>query len=658
MLTGSRQDAQGGYRPDIDGLRAISVLMVLAYHTQSTLLPGGFVGVDIFFVVSGFVITSMIVREQASGTFSLVGFYERRVRRLFPAMAVMLTGVAAVSAIYVLPRVLEKAAGSLSAQVLLLSNMYFWRYLGNYFEVAPEQQPLLHTWSLSVEEQFYLFFPFLMLLLARSRTGSRVAVLLVIGAVSLSASILAVGVAPTLGFYAMPTRVWELVLGALTALLAHRIPAGPAMRLLAGLAGLCAIGYAAMWFNGSTPFPGWHALVPAIGAVLVIGAGTTRGGSGAGRFESVVGTTLSWRPLVFVGLVSYSLYLWHWPIFVLARHHILQRPLSGGEEVLAWVLSFALAILSWRFVERPFRGAGALLSRRGLFAVAGAVSLVLLGAGVAVERSGGWPQRFPGLSGFAVVAAPRPADWPDAVDGRCFLEDPGNWDAETCRLTREGGVPALLWGDSYAMHFADGIRRAAGQLPLTIYQYTSPSCPAVFDFRSFRRPVCDEIADRLPAIVERLGVRVVVMSANWFIYVHRGLMGPDLIGETVARLQAMGVTVVLVGQSPLFPFAYPDEYRYGQDPAGNRDVLSTTSVVEPAFHASIQAQAGSAMFFDPVPVLCEGTDCDYFRDGRYLLADTGHLTDTGSELVMRALFAELGAEILAVTDGSPHLDRE
>ena len=364
------------YRPDIDGLCAVAVVAVVLFHARVPGFTGGYVGVDVFFVISGYLITALLAGEIGAGRFSLLRFYERRVRRLWPALLVVLDRCL----VRLVARRTEGLWSEPRRRVLFVANILFF-VEADYFAGPAETKPLLHTWSLAVEEQFYIVFPpLLWLLMRRARTWT-VPVLAVAWLVSLVACLLATSREPEAAFYLAPFRAWKLLSGALLALGA--VPPPPArLRPLMAPLGLGLILLAVFAFTAATPFPGAAALLPCLGAALVVHAG------GDGR--DLATRLLLSRPIVFVGLVSYSLYLWHWPVLVFGR--LSTTGAFGVGATLA--ASFALAVLSWRFVERPFRRKNA-VSRRSLFAAAAVGSAVASAFGITLDVRDGVPARLP-----------------------------------------------------------------------------------------------------------------------------------------------------------------------------------------------------------------------------------------------------------------------
>src|SRR5580704_1090978 len=336
------------YRPDIDGLRAVAVLLVVAFHTGIGKFRGGFVGVDVFFVISGFLISSVILAEISAGHFSIAAFYERRIRRIFPALVVMMFVTSFLAAKYFLPSELTDYAKSLLAATFSVSNFYFWRQSG-YFDAPAALKPLLHTWSLAVEEQFYIVFP-LFLVLIRKLFPERLRTAVVLFALaSFVVSAYGAFYAPVSTFYMLHTRAWELLLGTIISLNILPDIKSPLWRNVATIVGLGLIVAAGVFYTSTTPFPGIAALAPCVGSALIISTG--RSGS------SVVGRALSLKPVVFIGLISYSLYLWHWPIIVFQGvGTFLVSGVSERVVKLAIIVASLIAgTISWKFVEIPFR---------------------------------------------------------------------------------------------------------------------------------------------------------------------------------------------------------------------------------------------------------------------------------------------------------------
>ena len=329
------------YRPDIDGLRAIAVLAVLFYHVRTGAVHGGFVGVDVFFVISGYLITGIIHNDVVAGRFSIRRFYDRRIRRIFPALFAVLFATTVAGAAFLLPSEFATYANSLAATTLFASNIYFAAHAG-YFAPGALNTPLLHTWSLAVEEQFYLLFP-IALALAYKYFPKRLRLTVALCCI-LSFVVSAYGVAidPQRTFFSSLARAWELLLGSLLALNAFPQVRSAAVKEAAATLGIVAIVACAIFYSDATPFPGISALIPTAGTALIIWSGVNT--------VTRVTALLSLRPVVFVGLISYSLYLWHWPMIVFTRLAI-DHGLSKADKLFVICASLALAN------TRKFRGA-------------------------------------------------------------------------------------------------------------------------------------------------------------------------------------------------------------------------------------------------------------------------------------------------------------
>ena len=431
------------HRPEIDGLRALAVLPVILFHAGFSLFGGGYVGVDVFFVISGFLITSIIVGELRAGRFSIVRFYERRARRILPALFFVMLVCLPAAWLWMLPQEAAAFGRSLVAVSVFLSNLLFWRTSG-YFDLAADEKPLLHTWSLGVEEQFYIVFPLLVALCWRLGVRRLGLLLLGLAGVSLLASQWALGRYALASFFLAPLRAWELLVGALLALgsdaqLRFRPVAGwPGWAQQAlGLLGLVLILVPVFVYDAATPFPGWHALPPVLGTGLVLAC--VRPGSAAGWL-------LTLRPVLWLGMISYSAYLWHQPLLAFARLSRTSLPspwLLGGLAGL----SLLLGHLSWRYVEAPFRR-GSHWSRRAVFVGSAAGTGLFMVLGGVLVATQGLPQRWPLQTRQLIEPAKTRIEGCPAVDA---------W-LRVCHIGQAGkpGAVALL-GDSHAYALASAL---------------------------------------------------------------------------------------------------------------------------------------------------------------------------------------------------------
>ena len=452
------------YRSEIDGLRAVAVLPVILFHAGVSVFSGGYVGVDIFFVISGYLITSIILAERAAGVFSIRKFYERRARRILPALYLVILACLPFAWAWMIPEMLADFARSAAATALFISNAHFWETAG-YFATNTDLKPLLHTWSLAVEEQFYLVFPLLLILFGTRKLGRIAWLFGVLALASLLLSEWGWRNEPDANFYFTPSRFWELLAGSLCAILL--LKRGPySNNALAGL-GLGLVLFAVFAFDETVPFPSVYALVPVMGSVLII--------LFAGPL-SVVARLLSLKPIVGIGLISYSAYLWHQPLFAFARIR------SPHEPAMAWmillsVMTLALAYLSWRFVEQPFRRRDLQLlpTQKSVFVVSGAGMAVLVCVGVLVMQSGGAPFRTaPNGIRYSEFLSDDKLAFNVGLDRACVKSLETAIASPACRTSDSPSV--LLWGDSYAMHLAKWLEHSDSAAGVGVQQVTKGAC--------------------------------------------------------------------------------------------------------------------------------------------------------------------------------------
>jgi peptidoglycan/LPS O-acetylase OafA/YrhL len=644
------------HRADIDGLRALAVVPVLLFHAGFSAFPGGFVGVDVFFVISGYLITSIILDDIEKGRFSVLAFYERRIRRIFPALFAMLLGSLILGACVLLPDDLKDFGQSITAATLFASNILFWQKSG-YFDAPAEQNALLHTWSLAVEEQFYIVFPLVLLLLFRARSKylfyAATALLL-----SFTLAVWGVRNAPVTTFYLAPTRAWELLVGALLAMGAIPPPSRQGLRDFLSLLGVGLIACSVLAFSPETPFPGAAALLPCLGAGLIIHAGA------GGR--SLVGRVLSAPAFVFTGLISYSLYLWHWPLLVLARAYAV-RELAVRETIAVLLLSAVIAAVSWRWVESPFRRRPPILGRQQLFAAAGLVMCMTAALGVALHLTRGLPQRLPPEAArLAAGAADR-----NQNRGACFNEPLQlAQEGRLCRIGAGGETrPTLiLWGDSHAEMLRTGLGKVATEAGRSGFFVGHPGCPPLLgvsvenpdavtrDCRAFNEAAFDLVS-------RDDGIRTVVLAAHWSRYATgvrygrkggRVRLGDDRtepgsaganeavfrrgLDRTAAALAGAGKEVVIVGPVPEVASPVPRTLALAVWRGRNLDIRPALDQFNARHGVALSQlaeirQQGLAKVVYPHLALCDEARCRIESNGRALYADDNHLTRYGVDSI-------------------------
>lgn len=676
MTNGTDEDRGRGHRADIDGLRGIAVLAAVLFHAGLG-CPGGYVGVDVFFVISGYLITRQVAADLDAGRFSLLRFWERRIRRIWPA-AIMMTAVVLVAGwLLLLPGDLRLLANDAAAHLAMLANERF-RIRTDYSAPAADTRALLHTWSLSVEEQFYLVMPLLLASIWRIPRRQRLGILAVAAGASFALSWATVAPRPRDAFYLLPTRAWELLCGSL-ATLAGRRPDDPGsnpapggsgrlVRETGGLIALAAILGPCLLYDRQTVFPGPAALPVCLGAVCLLRAGETTG-------SSIVGRLLSAAPLRAVGLVSYSLYLWHWPVLALARS-CLGEPWPAAWPAAAAVVIGLLTWLSWRFVETPWRRVPPGSKPLATILVGVAAAGVVAAGCLLVRRSDGAPGRFsPAVNAMLEPYATA-------------------WDLDRHRATPATPFPALgvadpsgcgcflLWGDSHGMAVSpaiDAAARAAGATGVAALRVAAAPLPGAWQpwggHALAGREASQAWIDDVGAWIRRCRPRHVLLCARWSMYVSdhdpekRGthLLAPladtsptpagaatamrdglirllDLCRETDAELwlllepphqprtpQARALAAHWSGRPPDMTGVDRSAHALAQAPV----TTAIAGLVDDRLHVVDLAAA----FFN------EGGVSRVGRDGATWYADATHVSRTGARVALEPLFEEILARI-------------
>jgi peptidoglycan/LPS O-acetylase OafA/YrhL len=630
------------YRPDIDGLRAVAVLSVLAFHIRLRGIQGGFVGVDVFFVISGYLISYIVFTDIAESRYSIIGFYERRIRRIFPALFAMLAVFSVFTFIYLLPAELVAYSRSMMAATASASNFYFWQHSG-YFD-SPTSYPLLHTWSLAVEEQFYILFPlFLVMVRKFSPTRLRLAVI-VLFCTSFLASAVIVFQNRETAFYMPYTRAWELLLGTLLSLGMFPSLQRAWQRNLATFAGVGLIGFSIFFYTERTLFPGLSALAPCVGSALIIGAGESG--------SSLIGRILSWRPIVFIGLISYSLYLWHWPIIVLQQMgafvgaSAITSPRIAAllpphrlDMIIEVVLSLALGILSWRFVERPFRSGPLRLSGRPLFALAGAVMIILIGFSSWTVFAGGFKGRFP-ADALEVASVHHDSD--EIVRTGCFITSDYHFEKynyNLCLHQDDSGKKNnyLLLGDSHSAMLWSALSLA---LPnANVMQASTFDCAPLL--RPEPHPDCEKmIAYIFQSYLPSHPIQGLFLVGRWS---EKEL--PELT-TTIAWAKEHNIPVTVFGPVPEYDGPLPRLLAYSiawnKPDFASQHRLNNIAALD-AKMQSMAADVWHVRYISLYQELCGVDSCLEYADGPHkipMMDDDNHLNQFGANLVVRRLVSE------------------
>jgi peptidoglycan/LPS O-acetylase OafA/YrhL len=638
------------YRPDIDGLRALSVLAVIFFHAKIPGFAGGYVGVDVFFVISGYLITQVLMARSGDGLWAQLGeFYARRCRRILPALIAMLLASTLVAYWLFLPGQLRRFGEQLAFSAGLVGNLPPWRE-GGYFELQAPFAPLVHLWSIAVEEQFYLAFPLVFLVAGRALRRGRRALLCGAALVSFALCVWASYHTPVANFFLAPSRAWELLLGAVVALGAGgSLSAHPAREMLAGIALLTVIG-CVIGYDSGMRYPGLYAVAPCLGTAILLVT--------AARSPSRIARWLSAKPLVFTGLISYSLYLWHVPILAFAGYYYV-RPLPPWHVALLLLSTYLLSAASWRYVEAPVRRRSLLTTDSRFLSLAASATAVIASLGLIMWQSDGLPGRL------------------DEADARLLSEpDRLHQGAKDCAdrslstiaagvLCRYGPSDAsadvVVWGDSHAIALLPAYERIASAHGVRVHLAVTSSCRPLLGVISEtaapdRSQRCAEFNEAAIGAIDAIDPILVILNAYW-TYPDLALAatadgelaeGSPLFQRgferTLRAIDEHRRKICVVGGVPtleyLMPYAYAMARRRGIDPEfiALRASEAKAQHSELDRHFSELRRRHAFTLVDPKATLCtSGTCAIVSADGRSLYRDTNHLSVTGAHLVGRAL---------------------
>jgi len=628
-------------------------MLVILDHAGFALFSGGFVGVDVFFAISGFLITGIVHRSITKGEFSMGSFLGRRMKRLLPALLLMV-GVTAVAFTFVmLPSDLINLYRSIIWVVLYLGNFFFWRVYGVYFSANAQEAPLLHTWSLAVEEQYYLIWPIALLLIMRVFSGR--ATVYAVGALFLLATYASqLGTEMTFGaaYYLLPTRFFELLLGSCLALAWGRLPQlnSLAMQMLS-VTGLAMIGISSVAFDENTAFPGYNALLPVVGTTLIIYAR-----------DGVVNRVLSLRPFVFTGRISYSMYLWHWPLVTLLYYVAVELSLVLKLAVVA--LTYVASILSWRYVEQPLRHSDLQGFRQismRLFVVPGGALIVLAFVGIGL---GGFQDRFPpDVLRMEAALTSHPEDYRHGC--HAAFRDSKTLPDENCVFgaSGESRINLLMLGDSHANHFVPFIEVLAEQAEIIGQDYTMDACMPVVDLawgdNSYREQRCRERNRIAFGYVDSGDFDYVVLASEWPLIPAekssekngRTRMFEERLKETLHRIAASGAVPVIIEEMPGLGQTEPKcpirKRLYDADlecRVDNRPNTYFSGLLE-----ELAVTFPELIVLRPRDLVCRDLTCETELEGIPLFRDAAHLNLEGSRLLGR-LYLEVAENPFANSD--------
>lgn len=641
------------YRPDIDGMRAVAVVPAILFHAGISGFSGGYVGVDIFFVISGFLITTILIEELRADRYSLLGFYERRARRILPAIFVMMLFCIPMAWFWMTPKEWQVFSETIVAAGLFSSNIYFWTQ-SDYFAPAAELTPFLHMWSLAVEEQYYLFFPIFLALTWRFARSYVYGLILLIGLISFALTEYGWRHSPVANFYLLPTRAWEIFTGSILAF--HVLKNGVRPHNGLSVLGAACVVIAIIFFNSNTPFPSAYALLPVVGTALIIGFGGEK---------TWIGKGLSAKPIIMIGLISYSAYLWHQPLFVFARIRSLGEPSHSLMLALA-ALSLVIAYLSWKYVENPFRDRTRTLSKTiWQVSIIGLVFFISFGL----------------LASLNVIKSPN-VDVEDFSDWR----DPNPCTVRNVTLTEERTAHLLdtclgesddfiLLGDSHADSLARSLRAAMGEHGANLLVLSQGGClPIPNTVRRPTKPHCEARKTAYWEIAKSTDATVIIASrwrANMFGKRYNNgeggqEYGPDPVtyvrGDRNANVStyasqyltsaAENQKIILLSQIPeagwnvpfraakLINFSSAQNFEdistsyviYDQQNAGVRDFLTALET-----HPNISVIRAEDVVCDTIlPARCMNT-----IEGRSLYRDNNHPSPLHADMIAQHMIASI-----------------
>jgi len=669
------------YRSDIDGLRAIAVLSVLFYHLDFSLFSGGFSGVDVFFVISGYLITSIIAKELDIGQFSFASFYERRIRRILPAYFFLLICTTLGSFLIYTPETMVQYGRAMRYTLVFISNLLFAREV-NYFDTSFNNSPLLHTWTLSVEEQFYLIWPILLMLSWKYLSRRKFTPLLIsLLLCSFIASEILLFTLPKLSFYMLYSRTWEFGAGALLALsILPRLHSKKKVEFFSFL-GLILLGLSFVGLNDTVRFPGLYAAFSVVGTTLIIS-------TGQGLHKGYVHRFLSFKPLVFIGLISYSLYLWHWPLITYAKYY-LSRNLSLYESFLIIITSLLTATFSYKFIETPLRktrkspGKPKKKASKKIFLLVAVIIVAFVKLATTIEKTGGFPARFPEIHQTDLYSV-------NPLRKDCHLSQ-----SETIPENREicsrnyGKKKALIWGDSHADHYSLALDDWARKNSISLRQITKSACvPLAGDFDIYllkenkhyeKYTSCSVFNKNILHLIDQDSIDIIVISGRWSGYLPEetepGLYLLDNTHPTPSQANTEAIfkenfsqmintlvkkqkEVILLGQVPPFTKNPAECFYKNITPIRNflqsrSDTNSQCYLTREKAEREVEkaniffrqlAEMDGVQFFNPLDRICDKNSCSALQEGKILYRDKHHLNNAGSIFLRKSLAEKITVE--------------
>ena len=613
------------YRSEIDGLRALAVIPVILFHAGFELFSGGFIGVDVFFVISGYLITTILIEDIENKQFSIVKFYERRARRILPALFFVMLVCIPFAWMWMLTSLMKDFSQSLVAVSLFASNILFWRESG-YFDRATEEKPLLHTWSLAVEEQYYVLFPIFLILAWRFGKNKVFCMIVVMATISFLLSEWGWRNKPSANFYLAPTRAWEIFSGSIAAFIVQK--KGVQKNNLLATLGLAAIIFSIFFYDETTPFPSVYALVPVLGVVLLVLYADK---------ETIVAKLLGTKGFVGIGLISYSAYLWHQPLFAFSRIRLLEHP----SQLLMLALSFLsiiLAYFSWRFIEKPFRNRSNFNNNK-IFIYSSFGLIVFASFGLFGHKENGIFQRFD-VESQALLATVQS----NPLRPKChFPKENDSLNRHACTYFFDDASIAVL-GNSHGTELAYALAKELEQTSKGVLHHTMSKCKHNYQKMGEEQTVCYRWHEKvLESLAIDDSIQNVVISYRNDTYIDNEIYRKSLV-KIIERLLDANKGVILVLQAPLAGKHINKYLRYSlHNKASNVKGITKTDweILYKPYRLLIEELPKSVIVVNPADFLCDDTGCDVIRNNQALYVDDDHLSILGARVIARYIISQL-----------------
>lgn len=614
------------YRPDIDGMRAIAVLLVILFHANFTFFSGGYIGVDVFFVISGFLITSTIVKELNAGSFSFKAFYLRRIRRIIPVLVFIMLVITVPAVWFLFANNLETFGRTLLHTLLSTNNFYLWLNKGEYFAENSELIPLLHTWSLSVEEQFYFFWPLLLLFLHnRFSLPQRLVFIFLFLISGVMLSVYLTESNPNLAYFLLPARIFELTIGACLALFWEKLPSlSKTQNSFLSVAGLGLILIPAILLNKSSLFPGLNALWPCLGTAFIIFSGKES------QNQGIINKIIQNRALVWVGLLSYSMYLWHWPLFTFIKYMGIN--LEGMVRMAAILSIFALSYFSWRFIEQPFRIKYKYSFKKTVGLILLPSLFIITSIYAVLDARDGFPERFPNLAEFNPKT-----NHPNKVRGACFDKyKVGN--CEECFLgVKKDRLDGMLIGDSFANHTAAFLDVLAKDAGLYLHDSAAGGYPVLGNVNEDGSPASkSEYGETRLNYAKKF--KNIFIAANWEVYADRNTKDYQLIVRTIGNLVKSGKKIIIF--DGLRATTESDLHRLKLLKAGKSVFFTQKDFSIPHYNRptdymvyELKRKFPGILVIDLNEVMCQNGKCDVEINNTIVYRNYNHLNTIGAKLI-------------------------